>query len=1247
MSRFMKNYTLLAFMVFALFSNNVAFSQSDFPTGNITVKEYHGMGGTSLNELKKNGKFPSSPDFIKEIRYFEWPQSGDISKSPPGNVKDNYGWMIEGYIYPPKSGNYVFYINSDDNGELFLSTDSSPTNKKLIASEPQWNSVRNFQAASRRKVVDNSTGRRINQSVPISLKEGKPYYIQALAKEGGGGDNLAVAWKRPGMKNPEIIDGKYLSQIGHINHTGEVQYTIAQLLQKDFAQIQQDTNGGRADIYIINLIPGKKIKGPALLKGDVCVWIPEKQLDKYKKLGLSELEVCYNLEARTVEGKLRVEPKFLKGGNIGGSFVAGPMGLRDIAISGEDLGIQLGTSPAQLQTIGASVNDLHLNPGWFIHGDLGISVGRKKIAGQWPIYVATKGTWSSNGYFQLNTQYQCFGITTGAGELKYIPAEQLFSASAWMDMYYGALTGTVKLNARPNYFNGHFGMTVQIPRKIPIIGGINFGGANVDATITDKYWELGAAVWFQVIPDVPRACIPEVCVSWSIPCPRVKCSWRGCKYWTHWHRGRTCTPRICTPRIDNSWSRAKFNVRYHSKHGFTAARGGQLAKMFNDNQVREPWENPLVAIIDVPEEDAYAVFNDNWDVLYENVIESGNRAIRKQGPQIENIEVVEDIDTAIFRISYEKTIDNINLTLITPDGAELDIHAGPMPFGFKEGAKGTGTVNLDANEAFFLLKDVKKGTYRMVIENADKMGGTLVELASANAVPELYGAVASESSARDGSVIPNQFDIDWAYDDKDGDENTVISFYVDKDREGFDGHYVGGGLISELNIDEPFTFLTDSIGLRPGWYYTYVEVNDGRNMSERIYSDERIYIDMDNAPDSVEVMSTLSINKGFKVAWDKVGDSRVDYYNVVCSKSPTFDDIVSSTEIHPLPGQTKFTDITIEGLENGTPYFVSVLTVDSNYTESSPKVIHRVVPSKYPGGTPPTITSSPSDKATVGYEWHYRPIFFDGDEHNPEIVDDLTEQVRTELDWTLISAPNGMQIDKLSGLITWKPETGQEGVHKIVISAKEHKSPTGPLPDGEFTFDVHGQFATQEFEINVFPEHLLNGVPYKEDTFSFLSVPHLTAVKGTTYQYSPQVYMDEQEYVITLINGPKGVEVKDNKVKWDVPSDAQSDFIELRAESTNGDRTEQRYFLHVHSDESVLKRPTEIVKYQALNGGLLVGWTGNANKYQIQKTDNLSPGKNGLVEWENVGEPFDNAPVNFHVEKEIKSSGYFRVLEID
>jgi hypothetical protein len=54
----------------------------------------------------------------------------------------------------------------------------------------------------------------------------------------------------------------------------------------------------------------------------------------------------------------------------------------------------------------------------------------------------------------------------------------------------------VKLTIRPNYFNGYFGMTVQIPSFIPIIGGINFGGANIDMTVTDTYWQVAAGVYF-------------------------------------------------------------------------------------------------------------------------------------------------------------------------------------------------------------------------------------------------------------------------------------------------------------------------------------------------------------------------------------------------------------------------------------------------------------------------------------------------------------------------------------------------------------------------------------------------------------------------------------------------------------------------------------------------------------------------------------------------------------------------------
>ncbi len=77
---------------FGGFSANTQ-AQPTKPTGSITVTEYRGIGGTSLNELKKNANFSSNPDHKASAKYFEWPQSGDINKSPTGDVQNNYGWM--------------------------------------------------------------------------------------------------------------------------------------------------------------------------------------------------------------------------------------------------------------------------------------------------------------------------------------------------------------------------------------------------------------------------------------------------------------------------------------------------------------------------------------------------------------------------------------------------------------------------------------------------------------------------------------------------------------------------------------------------------------------------------------------------------------------------------------------------------------------------------------------------------------------------------------------------------------------------------------------------------------------------------------------------------------------------------------------------------------------------------------------------------------------------------------------------
>jgi len=197
----------------------------------INVYEYHDIAGTSLSGLFDSLKFPDAPDVSACAPYFEWPQTGDINTLPPGHVRDNYGWQMEAYIHPPESGEYIFAVAADDNSELWLSTDSDPDNVVLIAKESQWQGVRNFQAEGDESV-----------SSPVSLEAGEAYYIKAIAKEGGGGDNLAVAWSLPSdglekISNASLpISGDYLSP-----------FVSKYYIDSDFVEDSTDSNDNDYD----------------------------------------------------------------------------------------------------------------------------------------------------------------------------------------------------------------------------------------------------------------------------------------------------------------------------------------------------------------------------------------------------------------------------------------------------------------------------------------------------------------------------------------------------------------------------------------------------------------------------------------------------------------------------------------------------------------------------------------------------------------------------------------------------------------------------------------------------------------------------------------------------------------------------------------------------------------------------------------------------------------------------------------
>ena len=104
---------------------------------------------------------------------------------------ENYTARHSGVIIPATSGNYDFYLAADDDTDLYISTNSSPTGKYLIAHEPSWNGVRAWRGGQQSSpTFTNSLGTPFAAGIP--LVAGQRYYLEAIQREGGGGDNFAV-----------------------------------------------------------------------------------------------------------------------------------------------------------------------------------------------------------------------------------------------------------------------------------------------------------------------------------------------------------------------------------------------------------------------------------------------------------------------------------------------------------------------------------------------------------------------------------------------------------------------------------------------------------------------------------------------------------------------------------------------------------------------------------------------------------------------------------------------------------------------------------------------------------------------------------------------------------------------------------------------------------------------------------------------------------------------------------------------
>lgn len=157
-------------------------------TGQIAREWWTGIGGTTVASLTGNAAYPSNPNGRDILSSFEVPSNWD----------DNTGQRVRGFLIVPVTGQYRFAIASDDQSSLRLSTDANPANAVEIASQPDWVDPRAWTWYAQQ------------QSALITLNAGTLYYIEALMKEGSGGDHLAVGWQKPGDSAISVIAGTYL-----------------------------------------------------------------------------------------------------------------------------------------------------------------------------------------------------------------------------------------------------------------------------------------------------------------------------------------------------------------------------------------------------------------------------------------------------------------------------------------------------------------------------------------------------------------------------------------------------------------------------------------------------------------------------------------------------------------------------------------------------------------------------------------------------------------------------------------------------------------------------------------------------------------------------------------------------------------------------------------------------------------------------------------------------------------------------
>lgn len=214
-----------------------------------------------------------------------------------------------------------------------------------------------------------------------------------------------------------------------------------------------------------------------------------------------------------------------------------------------------------------------------------------------------------------------------------------------------------------------------------------------------------------------------------------------------------------------------------------------------------------------------------------------------------------------------------------------------------------------------------------------------------------------------------------------------------------------------------------------------------------------------------------------------------------------------------------------------------------------------------PGNTPPSITTEAPLSTIVGQLYNY-----DVDAVDPD---------GDTLEYSLLSAPLGMTIDSVSGLIIWTPDAAMLGSHEVDMQ----------VADGQ------GGIASQSYNL------LVNPPPNTAPTI--VSSAQLSATEGQIYNYDVEA-VDPDGHVLSysLLSAPSGmtIDAASGLIVW-TPSAGQqgSHAITLQVDDGHGGTAAQAYTLVVSPPPNTAPSITSTALLSAIEG--------QSYTYDVQATD--------------------------------------------